>query len=57
MLDFNADKMRRFINQDLLLKRVFDDFNKQMAEEKALEVVFNSYVLEDSVMEDLYNAL
>ncbi|MCM3240722.1 hypothetical protein M3685_12650 [Heyndrickxia oleronia] len=53
-MQFSADKMRRMIKDDKLLERVFNDMKKQMSEEEALEIVFNSYVLEDFVMEDVY---
>ena len=50
-------KMKLFVKQDLLLKRVFDDMKKNMSEEEALEIVFYSYVFEDFIMEDIYKKI
>lgn len=56
-MEFNVEKMKLFVKQDLLLKRVFDDMKKNMSKEEALEVVFYSYVFEDFIMEDIYKKI
>ena len=57
MVKFNAEKMRRLIKKDLLLVLFYDKVRKEkeMSEESALEIVFNSEVLGDSVLERKYN--
>ncbi|ASA20244.1 hypothetical protein [Paenibacillus donghaensis] len=48
---FIAAQMLRFVNQDSYLTLVYRDFLKRgHASEKALEILFNGNVLEDSVM-------
>lgn len=55
---FELEKMKRFVQTDALLRfSVKDLMSKGHKEEYALEIVFNTYVLEDSVMEAAYNAL
>lgn len=56
-MEFNVEKMKLFVKQDLLLKRVFDDMKKNMSKEEVLEVVFYSYVFEDFIMEDIYKKI
>lgn len=57
MVKFNAEKMRRLIKKDLLLILLYGRVRKErgMHEERALEIVFNSEVLGDSVLERKYN--
>jgi len=54
---FNAAKMERLIENDrFLLHQFIDAIEKHPHDyDRALEVVFNSYILEDSVMERKYN--
>ncbi|WP_066297443.1 hypothetical protein [Bacillus sp. FJAT-29937] len=57
---FKMEKMKNFVNQDRLLNMVYKDLckrNSSMTDEEVLEIVFNSYVLGDSVMEDIYSKL
>lgn len=57
-MKFNIDKMRLFINKDLLIERIFEDLvSNDIPEEKALEIVFNYDVLNDSEMEVVYENL
>jgi hypothetical protein len=52
---FDSKKMEQLLRKDAFLRFVVDDLvSKSHSREKALEVVFNSYVLADSVMEDQY---
>lgn len=49
--EFNVSRMERFVKRDALLRRVVEDLLKKgMYREKALEIAFNGYVLEDSIM-------
>ncbi|MBB6732780.1 hypothetical protein [Cohnella zeiphila] len=49
--EFNASRMERFVKRDALLRFVVKDLVKKgMHREKALEIAFNGYVLEDSIM-------
>ncbi len=59
MVKFNAEKMRRLIKKDLLLILLYDRVRKErgMHEERALEIVFNSEVLGNSVLERKYNGV
>lgn len=55
LVSFDVKKMERLVRRDALLRFVVDDLvSKSHPREKALELVFNGYVLEDSVMEDEY---
>ena len=57
-MKFNIDKMRLFINEDLLIERIFEDLvSNDIPEEEALEIVFNYDVLNDSEMEVVYENL
>ena len=49
--EFNVNKMLKMIEIDLLLKRMYNDLG---SDNRALEVVFNSEILGDSVMESIY---
>ena len=53
-IEYNEEKMLKFIQIDLLLKRVYHDLG---ADNSALEVVFSSYVYGDTVMENIYRTL
>lgn len=57
MVKFNAEKMRRLIKKDILLILLYDRVRKEkgMSEESALEIVFNSEILGDSILERKYN--
>jgi len=58
MVKFNIEKMRRLIAHDLLLTVICDRIRREeigRSEERALEIVFNSEVLGDSVLEREYN--
>ncbi|GAM16658.1 hypothetical protein [Mesobacillus selenatarsenatis] len=50
-LDFDADKMMRLVEIDTLLNFTFKNLNKKMPKEDVLQILFNSYVLDDSAME------
>lgn len=53
---FDPQKMERFVKQDALLRFVVNDLvSRSHSREKALEYTFNGYVLDDSIMIDLYN--
>lgn len=53
---FEAARMERLVKQDRLLRFVVDDLVKRgHPRHRALEVTFNGYVLEDSVMIRAYN--
>lgn len=59
-VDFEAETMKRLVKTDRLLKFTFDDLmrrNPKSDESYILEVVFNSYVIDDSVMMDEYLSL
>ncbi|ALS28856.1 hypothetical protein IJ21_34670 [Paenibacillus sp. 32O-W] len=54
-ISFDPNKMERLVRGDAFLRFAVDDLvSKSHSRKKALEIVFNSYVLEDSVMEDKY---
>jgi len=58
MVKFNVEKMRRLIAHDLLLTIIHDRIRREeigRSEESALEILFNSEVLGDSVLEREYN--
>lgn len=52
-ISFDPNKMERLVRGDAFLQFVVDDLVSS-SHSKALEIVFNGYVLEDSVMEDKY---
>lgn len=57
-MQFTEDKMEKFIAQDALLRFVVKDLQTRgNTKAAALEITFNSYVLGDSVMEDIYKWL
>ncbi|MFC0213829.1 hypothetical protein ACFFK0_15470 [Paenibacillus chartarius] len=52
---FDPAKMERLVKRDALLRFVVEDLVKRgHSREKALEVTFNGYVLDDSVMMSEY---
>lgn len=52
---FDPNKMERLVRGDAFLRFVVDDLvSRSHPRKKALEIIFNGYVLEDSVMEDKY---
>lgn len=54
-MEFNLEKMKKLSEQDALIKFMVNDLVKRSHEiENAYEIVFNSEVLGDSVMEDIY---
>lgn len=53
-LEFDAVKMLRLVEKDALLKFTFNDLSKRMPKEDILQILFNGYVLDDSVMEFEY---
>jgi predicted nucleotidyltransferase len=56
--DYDPKKMERFIEKDGLLKFAFKDLmRRNHSKDDAARLVFNSYVLGDSVMEAEYNKL
>ena len=57
-VEFNADKMRKYVKQDALLRFVVNDLQKRgHDEESALEITFNGYVLDDFTMTKIYQTL
>ncbi|MEK5071763.1 hypothetical protein [Sporosarcina sp. FSL K6-1508] len=55
---FYPEKMQRFLNQDAMLRFVVKDMVSNGHEkEDALQITFNSYVLEDFIMRDIYKTL
>ena len=55
---YNEDQMLRLVERDEFIKFSFLDLLKlgKLSYTTVLEVLFNSYVLEDSVMTDAYNS-
>lgn len=55
---FDAEKMRRFAEKDVLLRFVINDLKKRgHDEESALQATFYGYVVEDFAMEKIYQTL
>ncbi|WP_209124499.1 hypothetical protein [Alkalihalobacillus sp. BA299] len=55
---FNLEKMKKFADQDALIKFMANDLAKKNGNlEEAYQIVFNSEVLGDSTMEDIYKSL
>ncbi|MFT9496771.1 MULTISPECIES: nucleotidyltransferase domain-containing protein [Bacillota] len=55
VIEYNAEKMKRFIKQDKLLQFVFNDLTKRkVPNDDALKVIFNGYVLDDLSMIEEY---
>jgi hypothetical protein len=51
-VSLDKEKIKRMVKQDRFLKFVYDDFmNRGHQETDVLEIIFNSYILEDSCME------
>ena len=56
-MEYCQKKMKRFLEQDALLRFAVKDLIKRGHEEElALQVVFNSYVRDDSEMEAIYES-
>lgn len=54
-IEYNVDKMRKFTKHDALLRFVVNDLKRKGHEEEdALRITFNSYVLEDYMMQKMY---
>lgn len=51
---FDEKKMKKFIERDLLLKKMYEGLG---GDKCALKAVFHSEVLGDSVMEEIYQEL
>lgn len=51
---FDEKKMKKFIERDLLLKKMYEGLG---GDKRALKAVFHSEVLGDSVMEEIYQEL
>jgi hypothetical protein len=52
---YEEDKMKRFVEKDGLLKFVYKDLtNRNVPSSDALKVIFNGYVLDDSIMVSEY---
>ncbi|WP_066412791.1 hypothetical protein [Sutcliffiella cohnii] len=57
-VEFNLEKMKKLAAQDALIRFVVHDLTTRLGDEKnAYEVVFNSEVIGDTVMEDIYRTL
>lgn len=55
---FDAEKMRKYLEQDALLRFAVKDLQKRGHDEvSALEITFNSYVLDDFTMTKIYQTL
>lgn len=55
MLNFNKELMLKMVKKDRLLKLVYQDLQKRGHDaDSALEIIFNSYILDDSEMEFIY---
>lgn len=58
--DFKVEKMEKFSKEDRMISFVFKDLsqrNPKLSKKEIWQVVFNSYVLEDSIMIDIYDNL
>ena len=53
-ITFDPEKMKRYVRTDLFLKSVFKDMIQDMEESKVLEILFNTFVLEDTAVENEY---
>ncbi|PXW86017.1 hypothetical protein DES38_1263 [Streptohalobacillus salinus] len=54
-VEFNSTTMKKLVESDKYLNFVYNDFMKQVNdEERVLRILFNSNVLEDSVITDRY---
>lgn len=54
---FDLEKMRKLTNKDRLLSLVFKDLMSRKGfkdEKEVFQIIFNGYVLNDSIMEDEY---
>lgn len=54
---FDLEKMRKLTNKDRLLSLVFKDLMSRKGfkdEREVYQIIFNGYVLNDSIMEDEY---
>lgn len=52
---FNEQQMKRFMENDLYLRKVYNNLvSKNLTHLNALEILFNSNVIEDASMEDEY---
>lgn len=57
-MEYCQEKMRHFIKRDALLNFAVNNLvMRGHEEEAAMRIVFNGYVLEDSIMEDIYKSL
>ncbi|PGT83249.1 hypothetical protein [Bacillus sp. AFS040349] len=57
-VEFDLEKMKRLAEKDKLIQFVVNDLLKKLEDEVVTyQVVFNSYVLDDSTMEDFYSNL
>lgn len=59
-MEFNYEAMKYLAKQDLFIGTQFVSLknkNKHVSDEEVLEVLFNSYVLDDFDMEDAYREI
>lgn len=56
-LVFKEEVMRKFMEQDKLLQRMYKDLTKHSTEVESLEILFNGEVLEDVFMEKEYKRI
>lgn len=57
-VEFSLEKMKKLAEQDALIKFMSNDLATKLGDlENAFEIVFNSEVMGDSVMEDIYKSL
>lgn len=56
-IKFDPKKMKKLVMSDNFLSFQFDSMTKRMKEKLALEAMFNTFVIGDSVMERKYKAM
>lgn len=54
MVEFNLEKMKLLVEEDALLKFMVKNLGN---DDRAYKVIFNSEVLDDSVMEERYKSI
>lgn len=52
--EFNEEKVKKIIEEDAFLYREYESKTSSHSEKKALEIIFQAYILTDSVLENKY---
>lgn len=52
--EFNEEKVKKIIEEDAFLYREYESKASSHPEKKALEIIFQAYILTDSVLENKY---